>query len=68
MVVVFSQTDEGLIFFADSINTIKEKSGKRMKLALCGKISKKTKVTSDLISEKIEDILQWSQTTSQNIK
>ena len=68
MVVVFSQTDEGLIFFADSINTIKEKSGKRMKLALCGKISKKTKITSDLISEKIEDILQWSQTTSQNIK
>ncbi|MDH3204627.1 MAG: ArsR family transcriptional regulator [Nitrosopumilus sp.] len=68
IIVIFSQTDEGLIFFADSVNTIKEKSGKRMKLVLCGKISKKTKVKSDLISEKIEDILQWSKTVSQNIK
>jgi len=68
IVVVFSQTGEGLNFFADSINPIKEKSGKRMKLALCGKKSKKTKINSDLLSEKIEDILQWSQTTSQNLK
>ena len=68
VITVFSQSDEGLIFFADSVNTIKEKSGKRMKLILCGKISKKTKVTSDLISEKLEDILQWSQTVSQNTK
>ncbi len=68
VVVVFSQTEEGLNFFADSINPIKEKSGKQMKLALCGKASKKTKTSSDLISEKIEDILQWSQTISQNLK
>jgi len=68
IVVVFSQTGEGLNFFTDSINPIKEKSGKRMKLALCGKKSKKTKIDSDLLSEKIEDILQWSQTTSQNLK
>ena len=68
IVTVFSQTDEGLNFFADSINPIKEKSGKRMRLALCGKVSKKTKITSDLKSEKIEDILQWSQTVSQSVK
>ncbi len=68
IVVVLSQTDEGLNFFADSINPIKEKSGKRMKLALCGKVSKKTKINSDIVSEKIEDILQWSQTVSQNLK
>ena len=68
VVVVFSQTEEGLNFFADSINPIKEKSGKQMKLALCGKASKKTKTSSDLTSEKIEDILQWSQTVSQNLK
>ena len=43
VIVVFSQTDQGLNFFADSINQIKEKSGKQMKLALCGKLSKKTK-------------------------
>jgi len=68
LVVVFSQTDEGLIFFADSINPIKEKSGKNMKLILCGKLSKKTKIQSDMASDKIEEVLQWSQTVSQNLK
>jgi len=68
LVVVFSQTDEGLIFFADSINPIKEKSGKNMKLILCGKVSKKTKINSDMVSDKIEEVLQWSQTVSQNLK
>ncbi len=68
IITVFSQTDEGLSFFADSINSIKEKSGKQIKLALCGKVSKKTKIQSDLTSEKIGDILQWSQTISQNLK
>jgi len=68
VIVVFSQSDEGLNFFADSINPIVEKSGKHMKLALCGKVSKKSKIHSDLISDKIGDILQWSQTISQNLK
>jgi methanogenic corrinoid protein MtbC1 len=68
IISVFSQTGEGLDFFANSINPIKEKSGKNMKLVLCGKISKKSKINSDLASEKIEDILQWSQTVSQNLK
>jgi len=68
IVVIFSETNQGLNFFVDSINPIKEKSGKRMKLALCGKASKKTKINSDLLSEKIEDILQWSQTVFQNLK
>ncbi len=68
IVVVFSQTDEGLNFFADSINPIKEKSGKQMRLALCGNVSKKTKIDSDLFSEKFEDILQWSQTVFENMK
>lgn len=68
IISVFSQTGEGLDFFANSINPIKEKSGKHMKLALCGKISKKSKINSDVVSEKIEDILQWSQTVSQNLK
>ncbi|MCV0431067.1 ArsR family transcriptional regulator [Nitrosopumilus sp.] len=68
IIIVFSQTDEGLNFFADSINPIKEKSGKNMKLALCGKVSKKSKIRADLISEKIEDILQWSQTVYENSK
>ena len=68
VVVIFSQTQEGLNFFADSINPIREKSGKRMKLVLCGQISKKIKIKSDLISENIGDILQWSETVSLNNK
>ena len=67
IVVVFSESDEGLSFFTDSINPAREKSGKRMKLALCGRVSKKSK-RYDLASEKIEDILQWSQSTFENIK
>jgi len=68
IVVVFSQTSEGLIFFVDSITPIKEKSGKRMKLTLCGKTSKKSKINADLISANLDDILQWSNTTFQNLK
>ena len=68
LVVIFSQTSEVLSFFADSINPNKTKSDKQIKLALCGKISKKTKINSDLLSDNIGDVLQWSNTISQNIK
>jgi len=68
LVVIFSQTSEGLSIFADSINPNKTKSDKQIKLALCGKISKKTKINSDLLSDNIGDVLQWSNTISQNIK
>ena len=68
LVVIFSQTSEGLTFFADSINPNKKKSDKLMKLALCGKISKKTKINSDLLSDSLGGILQWSNTISENIK
>jgi hypothetical protein len=62
IIIVFSNTEEGLNFFADSVNSIKEKLGKRIRLALCGKIGKKTKIDSDLLSEKFEDVIQWSET------
>ena len=68
IVVVFSETDEGLNFFADSINPIKSKSGKRMKLVLCGNTFKKAKSESDLVTEKLDEIIQWSQTVYQNQK
>ena len=68
LVVIFSQTSEGLTFFADSINPNKKKSDKFMKLALCGNISKKTKIKSDFLSDNIGDILEWSNTVSENTK
>ena len=45
LIVVFSKTSEGLTFFADSIYPNKTKSDKFMKLALCGKISKKMQMS-----------------------
>ena len=67
-VLVFSQTSEGLNFFADSINPLKEKSGKNMKLVLCGKVPKKTKIKAEFISRKFEEVFQWTKTISENLK
>jgi methanogenic corrinoid protein MtbC1 len=68
IILVFSNTEEGLHFFAESVNSTKEKLGKRIRLVLCGKVGKKTKIQSDLISEKFEDVLQWSKTVSESSK
>ena len=68
IVVVFSTSRERLNFFADSINSIKEKIGKRMKLVLCGKIENKPKLNCDLYTEKFEDVIQWSETVYENSK
>lgn len=68
IILVFSNTEEGLHFFAEAVNSIKEKLGKKIRLALCGKVGKKTKIQSDLISEKFEDVLQWSKTVSESSK
>ena len=68
LVVIFSQTSEGLTFFADAINHTQGKSNKSLKLVLCGNLPKKSKIISDLLSSEISDILQWSKTISQNLK
>jgi len=68
IILVFSNTGEGLHFFAESVNSIKEKLGKKIRLVLCGKVEKKTKINSDLTSEKFEDVLQWSETVYESSK
>lgn len=68
IILVFSNTEEGLRFFAESVNSIKEKLGKRIRLVLCGKIGKKIKIDSDLMSEKFEDVIQWSETVYESSK
>ena len=62
IVIVFANSKERLTFFSDSINSIKEKIGKRMKLILCGKLEENVKLDCDLQTEKFEDVLQWSET------
>ena len=62
IIVVFSETEEGLNFFAESVNAAKSKIGKNIRLVLCGKVSKKTSIKSDLVAEDLDTILQWSET------
>ena len=62
IITVFSQTEEGLKFFAESANSAKEKMGKNLKLILCGKLGKKTSIKADLITDDLDSILQWSET------
>ena len=62
IIVVFSDTQEGLKFFSQAINSIKGKFGKKMFLVLCSK-NKKAGVKADLITDTFENVFQWSQTT-----
>ena len=63
IIVVFSSTEDGLKFFAESINSIKSKFRRNLYLALCGNVKKNTVIKTDLMSENLETTLQWSQTT-----
>lgn len=63
IVVVFSETEEGLNFFSEAVNSLKENLRKKLFLVLCGKVGKKTRLKADLISEKPMDIIHWCQTT-----
>lgn len=59
--VIFSETEEGLKFFSEAVNSIKGESGKKLYIILCSKI-KNTTAKADLITENLDDALQWSQT------
>ena len=67
IVAVFSQTEESLKFFSESFYSVKGKNDDNLHLVLSGKIGKKIKIKSELQSEKLDDILQWSQTKFENI-
>ncbi len=66
IVVVFSESEEGLNFFADTVNSLKGKLGKNLYLVLCGMIGKKITIKADLASEKLESVFQWSETIFQS--
>ena len=67
IVAVFSKTEEGLKFFSESFYSVKGKNDDNLHLVLSGKIGKKITIKSELQSEKLDDILQWSQTKFENI-
>ena len=63
IIVIFSETDEGLKFFSQAVNSVKGKFGKNLNLVLCSKIKKNTLAKADLIVDNLETVLQWSETT-----
>ena len=67
IIAVFSETEEGLKFFSESFYSVKGKTDDNLHLILLGKIGKKIKIESDLQTEKLEDIIQWSETKFENI-
>jgi len=67
IVVIISDTEEGLKFFSEAFYSVKGKNDDNLYLILSGKIGKKVKIKSDLQTEQFEDILQWSQTKFENI-
>ena len=67
IILIFSQTEEGLKFFSDSFFSVKEKSETNLFLVLSGKTGKKVKIQSDLSSSKLEEIIQWSNSKFENI-
>ena len=67
IVIVFSETEEGLKFFSESFYSVKGKNDDNLHLILSGKIGKKTSIKSDLQTEKLEDMIQWSETTFENM-
>ena len=67
IILIFSETEEGLKFFSDSFYSVKEKSENNLFIVLSGKTGKKVKIKADLSSSKLEEILQWSNSKSENI-
>ena len=63
IIVIFSTSEDGLKFFAQAGNSTKGKFGKNLNLVLCSNMKKKTSAKADLVSNDLESILQWSQTT-----
>jgi predicted transcriptional regulator len=68
IIVVFSDSEEGLNFFSESVNTVKEEAGKNLHLILCGKLGKKTSIKADLLADNLDTVLQWSQTVYESLK
>ncbi len=67
VILVFSQTEEGLKFISDSFYAVKEKSENNLFIVLSGKTGKKVKIKADLSTSKLEDMLQWSNTKYENL-
>ena len=68
IILIFSETEEGLKFFSDSFYSVKEKSENNLFIVLSGKTGKKVKIKADLSTPKLEDILQWCNSKFENLE
>lgn len=68
LIIIFSETEEGLNFFSESVISAKKKFGKNLFLILCGKMGKKTSIKSDFISDDLGTIFQWAQTKFERLE
>ncbi len=59
--LIFAESEEGLKFFSEAVNSVKGKFGKNLHLVLCSK-NTKTTAKADLVTENLETALQWAQT------
>ena len=65
LVIVFSESSEGLKFFSEAVNSVKGKFGKNLKLILFSQ--DKPEAKADLVTDDFGTILQWSETTSERL-
>ena len=62
IITIFSSTEGAIKFFSQAIDASKTKFGKNLHLAICARVSRKTKITADFVSDNVETLLQWCQT------
>lgn len=68
IIVIFSSKEGEIKFFSQAVDASKGKFGKNIHLALCTKIAKKMKTGVDLISDDVETLLQWCETTFESYR
>ena len=61
LVAVFSGSEEGLNFFAESIEAVRGKYGRRLFSVMSGPVGEKTSIKADLVSCDLAAVLRWSE-------
>ena len=66
IIVVCSSSEESLKFFSEAFQSVKGKNQKNLNLILNAKIGKKIDVKADLITDDLDEIIQWAETAYEN--
>ena len=66
IIVVCSSSEESLKFFSEAFQSVKGKTEKNLNLIFNAKIGKKIDVKADLITDNVDEIIQWSETAYEN--